>query len=305
MKIYIILRNIYRIIKLMPLRLIADHRERAVKPYLRERAEYQQLATGDYVILDANDKVVVIIERKSLTDYAASIKDGRHSNRLRMMTLGVPVIYLIEGTQPRNPSCYIGGIPWSAIESSIFHIQVRDNIKVIWSHDIADTAEILCRFVISMDNLVLKGELAGAETTMEDVKLAEAPTLSGQILSAWSKLPGIGAETAVFYAKKFSIAEISLDGSLIDGNFICGRRKISTKTYGATQCISEYSSAILCSIEGIGPVKCKTILASGDWINICSKSVAELAEIRNAKGSRVVSSVLAQKIYDVLHNKVE
>jgi ERCC4-type nuclease len=287
------------------LRLIADHREKAVIPYFLGAAETQQLTTGDYVILDTTGKVILIIERKSISDYAASIKDGRHSNRLRMMTLGVPVFYLLEGKRPSAPNHYINGISWETIESSIMHIQIRDNIKIMWSDDEADSAKLLMRMLKSVDVLILKGELAGAETTLADVNQATAPTLNGEIISAWSALPGIGAETSVFYGRAFTIAEVTANPTAIAPTFMCGRKKISTKTLGAILAIDTHAKSILSKISGIGPVKCAALLTHG-WKKLCTMSADEIAETKDVKtgSKKVIPLVLAKKIYSVLHTKV-
>jgi ERCC4-type nuclease len=61
----------------------------------------ENLALGDIIICDDDETELLLIERKSLADLAASIKDGRYSEqsyRLNSYSLhNHNIIYLIEG----------------------------------------------------------------------------------------------------------------------------------------------------------------------------------------------------------------
>ena len=58
--------------------LIIDNRE-TIKDYFQDKdyVKIKNLDIGDY-IFKYDDKDILIIERKTIEDYAASIKDGRH-----------------------------------------------------------------------------------------------------------------------------------------------------------------------------------------------------------------------------------
>jgi ERCC4-type nuclease len=143
--------------------LIADHREHAVLKHAKEfegcNMKIEQITVGDYVIC-SNWNVVCVIERKSLEDYAASIKDGRADNKSKLLKLreetGCVVMYLIEGPEFPNPNTLYGGIPWKYIESSIFHLQMRDHIGIMRSASTLETAKLLVRFINSMSTLQKK-----------------------------------------------------------------------------------------------------------------------------------------------------
>ena len=74
----------------MDIQLLSDHRESKVNIHLEHAFNQEntfsaagsisynveQLETGDYII-QSDDKILAVIERKTYDDYGASIKDGR------------------------------------------------------------------------------------------------------------------------------------------------------------------------------------------------------------------------------------
>lgn len=233
-------------------KLIVDTRERNVLRHAKEfedvSYEVKQITTADYVVTCGNN-IVAAIERKSLEDYAASIKDGRSDNKKKLIELrkktGCALIYIIEGDAfPRPNACY-GNIPYKFIESSIFHLTVRDRITILQSADTLGTAGLLARFVKSMDTLADKVDFdeintanTGLSTKGTDgadtagTKGADgtngADSTNGTEISdihaeltrrhvrtdhevsreLWSCFPGISVETADEYSKVWSIADI-------------------------------------------------------------------------------------------------
>ena len=65
-----------------------------------ENIEISNLSIGDYQIL-LDNKLFIIIERKTITDYASSIKDGRYTEQsFRLSQLPINnhnIFYIIEG----------------------------------------------------------------------------------------------------------------------------------------------------------------------------------------------------------------
>ena len=124
--------------------LIVDDRERAVVPSLEcdESATsiiVQRLTVGDYIIVHG-DTVEMVIERKSLADFGASIKDGRYNNSekvLNFLATATPatrarckIAYIIEGPLVNRPNDCYGGIPFKYIESAINRLMLEDNFHI-------------------------------------------------------------------------------------------------------------------------------------------------------------------------------
>ena len=72
------------------MKIIVDNRERALIPILKTTIENKKLPIeiiidtleiGDAIIRDSNDNDLLIVERKQLSDLAASIRDGRYSEQ--------------------------------------------------------------------------------------------------------------------------------------------------------------------------------------------------------------------------------
>lgn len=206
--------------------LIADTRERHVLRHIyelsRTRMEVRQITVGDYIVQSATGTIMAVIERKSLDDFAASLKDGRALNRSKLIDLraetGCRIIFIIEGAA----GTMHGGIPYATIESSIFHLIVRDAVCILRTANSLDTAKTLARFMTSMNTLtemivphpvtsidqVLGGEPVPAERLTRPEHMDDHDTVRGM----WACIPGIGTETASYFIVKWSLADI-----------ICGR----------------------------------------------------------------------------------
>ena len=64
------------------MQFIIDNREKELKDYFKnnDNIKFENLDIGDIVIKD-NDKIIMMIERKTLEDLSASIKDGRYKEQ--------------------------------------------------------------------------------------------------------------------------------------------------------------------------------------------------------------------------------
>lgn len=152
----------------MPHYLIADARERAVTPFLttllsNRLVAGKQVNTGDYLICETGNggpRICACIERKSLTDFAASFKDGRHANVQKMRDLrdktGCQLYFIIEGPAFPSPSRRFGHIPYGNILSAITNLMVRDSVMIIQTENEAHTAKRLSDLITAFDVNVLK-----------------------------------------------------------------------------------------------------------------------------------------------------
>lgn len=217
--------------------LVCDTREKLVTRHTDELAgvpiEIKQITTGDYSVITPTGNILAIIERKSLDDYGASLKDGRHDNKEKLIMMreqtGCRIIYIIEGEAFPAPEKTFSRIAYKNIESSIFHLMIKHNISVIRTKDTLSTAQTLARFMRSMDTLYASmGDLSlervetQAEATPETAEMpvvvtADATELLTQkhtrgepevVREMWSCFRGITVETASEYMRKWSVADI-------------------------------------------------------------------------------------------------
>jgi ERCC4-type nuclease len=110
--------------------------------------EIKSLDLGDFVLYDEiNEEAIIIIERKSLADLEASIKDGRYneqSYRLSQNTLANHnIYYLIEGSiiNYKNKSFK------NTLYSSLFSLSFFKGFSVFNSLNAVESAEIIYSFV--------------------------------------------------------------------------------------------------------------------------------------------------------------
>lgn len=136
--------------------IIADDRENSVSEYFKPLSEkhhigYQKkrITIGDFAIVN-NGKIIVIVERKTWTDLAASIRDGRKENIQKLLWLreqtGCLIMYIIEG----NPFYYedktISRMSIKSMRSHLDHLMFRDGVQVVYSSGVDFTASRLFEF---------------------------------------------------------------------------------------------------------------------------------------------------------------
>jgi ERCC4-type nuclease len=127
--------------------LIIDDREHAIIPYFKNitniNIEIKRITTGDYCIMIKN-KIIIIIERKTWSDLANSIKDGRKENVNKLISLrnstGCKILYLIEGISRLKTDKLICNIPFKNLQAHLDHLILRDNISIIYSLNQQDTS---------------------------------------------------------------------------------------------------------------------------------------------------------------------
>ena len=117
----------------------------------------ENLNIGDILIQDGNDNNITIIERKSINDLAASIKDGRYkeqSYRLNESRFhNHNIIYLIEGDMTKwTPQRYGKRIiDKSAIYSSFASLLFCKGFSVLRTMNLDETAIMILKMVKKMD----------------------------------------------------------------------------------------------------------------------------------------------------------
>jgi ERCC4-type nuclease len=126
--------------------LIIDNRERDICKYYNENKienniKYENLDLGD-IIIKINNKIVLIIERKSLSDLSKSIKDGRYKEQKNRIIHSLPYkvrkMYLIEGNNFNNFHMNI-----KTFDSMIYNTMIRDNLHILRSNSIESSISII------------------------------------------------------------------------------------------------------------------------------------------------------------------
>lgn len=127
-----------------------DFRENALlailKPLAAEagvRIVDTNLKIGDVHVVNEAHGIHLVFERKTLSDLAASLKDGRYKEQKhRMLSQHTPkhLTYIIEGASPTaTPDKY--GISKSVFDGVYINTMYRDGIHVLHVQDTTDTAK--------------------------------------------------------------------------------------------------------------------------------------------------------------------
>lgn len=128
--------------------LIIDNRE-LIKDKIKDlipEATLENLDLGDY-IFKIDEEVFIVIERKTIEDYASSIKDGRNreqKKRLKGHYGNKFILYLIEGKLNKdNNSFKYNKVNSQTIMSSIINTMFRDNLQVFHTSNSNETAFVI------------------------------------------------------------------------------------------------------------------------------------------------------------------
>ena len=140
---------------------------------------------------------LLIIERKTVNDLMASIKDGRHREQkmrlLKKQEDGIHIYYLIEGNLAYHKSK-------DTLYSSILNTMMRDNIKMIFTRNIEETITYLVKFSGKLDycKKVCSEENKSKTNYLETIKSCKKDNLTKIICyqAMLKQIPGVSTSCA-------------------------------------------------------------------------------------------------------------
>eukprot|EP00873_Tetraselmis_striata_P033731 jgi/Tetstr1/453995/TSEL_040914.t1 len=131
-----------------------DSREAALAAALPEAARVS-LGTGDIEVGDA-----VVLERKTVPDLAASVRDGRWRDQLARLRAAPRAALVIEGPLPRGDE-RVNGMSGASMRSALVGAFVRDGVAHFLTEDVEGTADL----VRAMAARVARGEAPSSQGT--------------------------------------------------------------------------------------------------------------------------------------------
>ncbi len=212
----------------MALILVCDNRENGLIRELTKRGIQHTVAAldvGDFMIQTAEGTPLLVAERKSHADFAASNSDGRYrEQRARLMAVrgsGVAVLYVLEGAwSPNGTLTYCGGrTTEELLQRLTTRLILRYGMPVLASASISETArwcEVLLAQLIA-DPTVFQPEdgLAAATTAAMTSFTAAISTVkkgnktpAGTALAMLSAIPGLGEKRVAALLAEKTIAEL-------------------------------------------------------------------------------------------------
>lgn len=145
-------------------KLYIDYREKEIQKELEENnQEYksENLEMGDIVIKDdSNSETVILIERKTVSDYISSIMDNRSKEqriRIKENRKKIRVFYVIEGFSFISSKDQIyKRINRDRLLSSMIHLQLRDHFEVYHTRNVKETVEWIMRLIKKLEIYPIK-----------------------------------------------------------------------------------------------------------------------------------------------------
>ena len=300
--------------------LIVDDREHSIITYLERitRFKVERITVGDYAFV-YKGKVILIVERKTLTDLAASIKDGRMSNNLKLLEAqkihGCKILYIIEGSAYPKLARKIARVPFKCLQGKLDSLLFRYDIKIIWTKDCEHTAKRLTGLIPKLTKLAddgVFGEFKEIKDPVEVkggvdkvIKPKHKLNLDQVHLKMLVCLPTVSYKTAMAILQKYNFRELMTgaidakvchDTQYIESGFRLGPR--GTKLYNTCKNLQNtnnifFQKKILACVQGVTINVAQTILAIVPFADIVTLNFAPnaIANIQKSQKRKIGPSV--------------
>ena len=188
----------------------------------------QNLAVGD-VVITRPDGERLFVERKTLKDLSASIRDGRYKEQSQRLLSASPrpelVFYLIEGTWGKYPRRSAHYLPKSTLVSALFSLSTEKRFSTHRTDDCAESAEwiasVAAKFARSEVNsspqagegIIIKRSGVITRDNIEQVMLSQVPGVSVRIASTLTKeFGGLAGLLEAVRADTEKLGEVRIPG---------------------------------------------------------------------------------------------
>lgn len=273
-----------------------DNREKELIKLLENKGHNlitENLDLGDIQLLDVNSKeLIIIIERKTLSDLSASIKDGRYKEQKERMIYSIKKsvrkIVLIEGHDYKNFT-----FPINTLNSIIINTMIRDNIHIHLTKDIEDTIIFIENIMLQLPKYYedLEQEIVHGEDKIcnneFNCKVVKKDNITEKICfrNMLTQIPGISTNMASIFSEKYNNME----------NFI---------NVLNNECLNDKSMIIkLLSDEKYGSRRIGEKIAKKIVIFIFNNDEEFIKNIDNIKKKRSKKNVKSIKIIDNKNNE--
>lgn len=301
--------------------LLVDCRERVIHQTHKDLLEDVNhticaIFPGDYHIL-LNDAVKIVIERKTLSDYAASLRvekvgttpritNMQHMYNMRNEDPNIILILLIEHPTIPDLTTKINGIPYSNMQSSMLHHIMR-GVSIFWSRNVPYSIEMIKLMMKSIGTFkpAISGtfEIPSKPITREMV-ITSKPRFNTleTIVMMWRQLHGIGADNSIRVAGRISIRNY-MTLPIDDIEDLCKKMDVNDKAIKALiSCKhTKFYDKMLLAINGISENKATIVRIAILSLPTISKS--ELAEV--LVNNRKLGNALSEKIIDIIDFVIE
>ena len=202
--------------------------------------EVISMEIGDIAIHDNSGNELIIIERKTLADLAASIKDGRYAEQSYRLTHtkihNHNIIYLIEGNMKREKERNFGRIEPSTLYSAMVSLQYHKGFSVMRTNDITESVTYVTRLIHKLTKEKDKPSYYSSSTVSDVdycslVKREKKANITSENIGILmlSQIPGISANMAKTILDNKTLTEWIIDINDNPSAFEALRNKIHNK----------------------------------------------------------------------------
>ena len=212
--------------------IIIDTRELDIIKLLEDKNidfKKEQLLVGD-IMYKKNDEILYIIERKTIDDLGASIKDGRYKEqkaRLLSHYDATKVFYLLEGYIDRSKN-----LDKKSVLGSMINILFRDNIKIINTVNLTQTVDV----IEQIKTKYLAGKFiegASVSNYTDTIKLNKKENMTKELCNIiqLATIPGVSKTTGTTIMENYKtlqhlIEEYKINGELMLKDLVLGKKKL-------------------------------------------------------------------------------
>lgn len=194
------------------IKIVLDHRERELIPFFKNdnfNLEESNLDIGD-IHFYKNDQLLIIVERKSLSDLSASIKDGRYKEQKQRLLYAIDhkirKIYFIEGDNMNDFH-----LQHSVFDGVMISNVIRDKIMIYRTKNIEDTYLTLKRIYEHLPKWLQENWDVDALESIEysGIKSIKKENVTYEVAfkAMISIIPGISNSVATSLYEKFNSIE--------------------------------------------------------------------------------------------------
>jgi ERCC4-type nuclease len=292
--------------------ILADSRETHIIPLLGD-INVRQIECGDFQIwrrLNDSERPVIIIERKTWSDLASSIVDGRaDSQHERMLKFGQDtgalIYYIIEGVLFQQPGRVFSrnNLTFASLVKRLDHLADSRQIIVKHSRDHEDTARRINELVRNYsDNPHPPHPVENIGTFVPP----DCRQSSAKSLKYWCAMSGVSVKLAAILSKHYCIADIlkmpttpdnitAITNCIKTGGGRCGVKI-------ATRILSANAVRFLSSIRGVSKVRATAIANEyptclADLAANCNDMVAKINSIGGVRKNTTISAKIQAAIF--------
>lgn len=191
--------------------------------------KFKNLEQGDFIIRDHDEHILLIIERKTISDLLSSVKDNRYIEQSeRYLQLDIPsnkIIYIIEGNYE---NFHKDSIEFKTIYSCIFSLNYNKGFTVLFTESVNSTCIIIEEYL----NRVIENKIS----SKFKLNLIKKQTVTKENIDSYmlNLVPGVGLQTAKEILLNYDgkiynlISAIEKDSDALK-NIKIKNRKISSK----------------------------------------------------------------------------